>query len=85
MHKIIKSKKEEEGMTTQLLEAFTENMRQQAAKYFKKRVKKEIRYELPHMQDFKQIVTRAKKIETLNIIRDNQGYETKASILVANY
>ena len=85
MHKIIESKKEEEDMTTQLLKAFTENMRQQATRYFIKEVKKEIRYERPQVQDFNQIVTRAKEIETLNVMRDNQGYETKASILVSNY
>ena len=55
MHKIIELKKEEEGMTMQLLKDFTETMRQQAAGYFKKGVKKKIRYELPHMPDFNQI------------------------------
>ena len=85
MHKIIELKKEEEGMTMQLLKDFTETMRQQAAGYFQKSVKKEIRYELPHMPDFNQIVTRAKEIETLNVMRDNQGHETKPALLVANY
>ena len=33
---------------------------------FQRRCKKKIRYKLPHMQDFNQIVTRAEEIETFN-------------------
>ena len=70
MHQIEELKKEEVGLSSDALKLFIDTMKGEAAKYFKRVVKKEIRYELENLRDFNEIVSRAKQIEMLNKSRD---------------
>ena len=83
MHKIEELKKEEVGLSSDALKLFIETMKDEAAKYFKTGVKKEIRYELENLRDFNEIVSRAKQIGMLNKSRDIPTQISSKSVFLA--